>query len=457
MPNHVKQTQGVKTLLGDPKKALIKLSLPIIAANFIQTIYSIADTFWVSGLGANALASVGLFFPFFFVSIAIGIGLGAGGGSAIARRIGSHDQEGASKVATHTIVITILFAVAYTIPLILFAKPIFIKIGAGDTLPMVLAYSKIMFAGSFILFFSNIAAAILRSEGDTKRAMWAMAFGSVLNIILDPLFIYTFKLGVAGAAYATVLSMTISSLIMFDWLFLKKNTYVTLHFKRFRFDPHILKDILKVGFPASFSMISMSISMFIMNVIIVKIGGTDGVAVYSTGWRILMVATMPAFGIATALVALTGAAYGAKDYKKLSIAYHYAVKAGIIIEIPAVILVYFLAPPVASVFTQAESAMHIAPDLINFLRITSLSYPAIALGPASSSMFQGIGKGFNALTVTILRTILLMPPLVILFAMFFNRGLTGIWWGVVTANGIGAIVAFSWAKLYIRRLNKQTS
>lgn len=445
-------SEGVRTLLGDPKKAIIKLSLPVIAAISIQTIYNLVDAIWVSGLGADALAAVGFFFPFYFMSLAIGLGLGIGGGSAISRRIGAKDRAGAGSVATHTLVLMAILATVVAIPLFTFAEPIFVSVGAGRTTGLVVSYARIMFGGTFIVFFPSVASAILRAEGDVKRAMYAMAFGSVLNIALDPIFIYTLGMGVAGAAWATIISMSSTSLILINWLFLRKDTYVTFTFRGFRFDKVILRDILSVGVPASVMFLAMSFTLFIMNVIIVNVGGTDGVAVFSTGWRVVTIATLPVIGIGTAVVSVTGAAYGSRDYEKLKTAYMYAIRLGVMIEVPAAVATYLLAPYIAGAFTWAENSARIADDLVLFLSIAALTYPAVAFGPASSSMFQGTGKGVNALIVTVIRTVLLTPPLALLFAYLMGLGLPGVWWGIVVANLIGASLAFVWALLYIRGL-----
>ncbi|CAD6494164.1 MAG: MatE [Candidatus Argoarchaeum ethanivorans] len=209
-----KKTKGVKTLLGDPKKAIIKLSLPMIAAMSIQAIYNLADAIWVSGLGANALAAIGFVFPFFFLAIGLSNGLGIGAASAISRRIGASDKPGADNIAVHTIALMLLFVVVFTVPLFAFAREIFVFIGAVNVIGMTVAYGKVVIAGSIFIFFTNIANAILRGEGDVKRAMYAMALGAGLNIVLDPIFIYTFDLGIAGAAWATLLSLSITSIVM---------------------------------------------------------------------------------------------------------------------------------------------------------------------------------------------------------------------------------------------------
>ncbi len=447
------ETEGVKTLLGEPKRAIIKLALPMIIAMSVQTIYNFVDAIWVSGLGANALSAVGFFFPFFFMTMAIAMGIGLGGGSAISRRIGARDKRGADNVAAHTIVIMLLAAVFVTVPLFIFAERIFILLGAGKTLAMAVSYARIMFAGTLIIFFVNIASAVLRSEGSVKRAMLAMALGAVINIALDPIFIYTLKLGVAGAAWATILSLFITSLLLFDWLFLKKDNYVSFSFRKFRFNREIVRDILRVGLPASAQQLSMSFTMLLINLILVRVGGTDAVAIYIIGWRVATIAILPLLGIATAVVSVSAAAFGQRAFKKINIAFMHALKIGIIIEVVVGIAVFFLAPYITALFTRAEGASRIAGDLIAFLRIMCFFYPATAFGMFSSSIFQGVGKGINALIVTIIRTVLLTLIFAVLFAFILEMGLIGVWLGIVMGNTLGAAVAFLWAKSYVRGLS----
>jgi len=446
------ETEGIKTLLGDPKKAIIKLALPMIAAMSVHIIYNLVDAIWVSGLGANALSAVGFFFPFFFMAMAIATGLGLGGGSAISRRIGARDKRGADAVAAHTIIIMLLAAVVFTIPLFIFAENIFLRLGAGRTIGMAVSYARIMFAGTTIVFFVSIAATILRSEGDARRAMFAMILGSGMNMVLDPIFIYTLRLGVAGAAWATMVSLAVTSVILFYWLFLKKDTYISFSFRGFRFKREIVRDILRVGLPASAQQLSMAFTMLIINLILVRVGGTDGVAVYTTGWRVATIAILPLLGIATAVVSVTGASFGQGALEKVNTAFIYALKIGVVIEISIAIATFLLSLQITAMFTQAEAAARIADSLVVFLRIMCLFYPVAAFGILSSAMFQGTGKGINALIATIIRTLLLTPLFSLVFAFLLDQSLPGVWFGIAVGNTVGAAVAFLWAKAHIRNL-----
>ena len=462
------QTEGVKTLLGEPKKAILTLAVPMIIAMSVQTIYNLVDALWVSGFGSNwftsvdvpetgpgALAAIGFVLPFFYMAIAISNGVGVGGSSALSRRIGARDKEGADNVAIHTIIISTLIAIVFTIILFLSADKLFIAMGASqETLGMATAYGKVIFAGSIVIFFTNISNAVLRGEGDAKRAMYAMMLGAGLNIVLDPIFIYTFRLGVTGAAYATVLSMGVTTMILLYWLFFRKDTYVSFNFKGFKFNKAIIKDIFKVGLPASFQQLSMSVTMIFINLIIVKVamGGDDGVAIYNTGWRIATIAILPLLGMATAVVSVSGAAFGARAYEKLNTAFMYAVKIGLLIEIVIALAIFLLAPFITALFTSTPEGVRIEDGLLLFLRITCLFYPGAAFGIASSAMFQGVGKGVYSLIATLLRTIILTIILSATFVIFLDMGLLGIWIGIVVANITGSTVSFLWAKLLIHRL-----
>jgi putative MATE family efflux protein len=450
------QTKGLKALLGDPKKAILTLSLPMIVAMVVQTLYNLINRIWVSGLGTESAAAVGFAFPLLFMGTAIATGLGVGGGSAISRKIGAKDKKGGDIAAVHTLILMVIVALAYAIPLFVFAEDIFRLIGAGEATATASLYARIIYSASIVSFFTSIATALLRSEGDAKRSMLAMILGGILNAILDPIFIYVFGWGVPGAAIASVVSICVSASLLFYWLFFKKNTFLSFHFRGFHFNKSIIKDILAVGFPASLLQLSMAIMLFIMNIIVEHISGADGVAVFSAGWAVAMTASMPLLGMATAVVSVTGAAYGACEYKKLDIAHLYALKIGIIIETSIAIATFIFAPIITLAFTTSSDMIHLGDDITTFLRIICIYYPATAFGMLSSSLFQGVGKGLYSLIVTILRTIILIIPLAWLFGVILGWGLPGAWWGLVVANIIGSAITFIWAKIYVNSLLKST-
>ncbi len=446
------QTKGVETLLGDPKKAIIKLSIPMIAAVLSHTIYNLTDAIWVSGKGPASLSAVGFTFPFLFMAMSIANGIGIGSGAAISRRIWAGDKSSADSVASHAIVIMLIIVFLFTAAMIYLARPLMHLMGAGEALDLAVTYARIMFLGLVLIFFMQTASAILRSEGDAKRAMVVMLAGSLINIILDPIFIYTLGLGVAGAAWATLLSMSIVSLIAFYWLFIEKKTFVSFKFRGFRFDKKVLMDIGKVGVPASISQMSMALMAFSLTKIVALIGGPDGVAVYTTGWRVSTLATLPMLGVASAVTSVTAAAFGARDYKKMEISFLFALKTGVLVESVLAVLTFLFASQITWIFTWSEETARIIGDLTQLLRVVWIFFPTVAVGMLSTAMFQGAGKGLTALIMTILRTLVFTVPCVWFFGIVLEGGLLGVWNGLVVSGLIYVPIAFGWSTSYLRKL-----
>ncbi|MBA2860268.1 MATE family efflux transporter [Methanococcus maripaludis] len=448
----MKTTKGVQNLLGDPKKAIVKISLPMVIAMSFQSLYNIIDAIWVAGLGSDALAAIGLFFPFMFALMAISNGVGIGGSSAISRRIGQKNKDAADNIAVHSIVLGIIIGILL-IGVIPFLGTIFSVIGAsGSTVTMAVEYSTILFGGAVALLFTNIANAILRGEGDTKRAMYAIILGSVLNIVLDPIFIYALNMGVAGAAWATLLSLVITGILFVYWLFVKKDTFLKISFEKFKLDFNIIKEIFSIGLPASVSQLTMAFSMFLLTAIVAKAGGNDGIAVFSTGWRIVSMGTIPLVGLATGVTVVTGAAYGSANPEKLETSYKYAIKMGVIVELIIAVLILLFENQIAYLFTYSDNSVHILGDLLVFLKYMFLFYPTVPLGMLTAAMFQGVSKGNNSLFISLLRTIILQIPMAYLFGITFNQGLTGVWFGMILGHVIAVSIAYLLGLYTIKQL-----
>ncbi len=446
--NNQKDTEGTQILLADPKAAILRLSLPMMVAMTLMTLYNVVDAFWVSGLGADALAAVGFSFPLFIITIGLASGLGTGGEAALARMIGARDRIGASSVAMHTILLMTILAVAVTIPLSLFAEDIFILMGAGSAAGLATEYARVLFLGTFALLFGEVAYAILHGEGDAKRTMYAMAAGAVANIVLDPLLIYTLHMGIAGAAWATILAEVISAVPMAYWLFVKRDTYVSLYLREFAPDPVITREILQVGFPAAAEQVVLALMTLFLNGIVVLISSTDGVAIYSVGWRVVSIGLTPILAISTAVVAVTGAAYGARAYAKMESALLFAVRLGLGIGVGLAVATFIFAPQIAAIFAGPGDASAIVPGLTAFLRVMSLVYPMVGFGLISASFFQGTGLGARSLTITVLQSVVLSTLFVWIFAIELGLGLSGVWWGVAAGNAVGAMLGYAWARRY---------
>lgn len=453
MVNETKtEFEGVENILGDPKATVWKISLPLIISLFITSLYSVIDAAWVSSLGADPLAGIGFVNPVFIALVGIGNGLAAGATSAISKYIGEGNKKKADNGSVHAVFITVIVSIVTSLVLLIFLKDILLAIGASNTIKYAMDYGTILVVGSILIILSNSLYGVLRAEGDGKRAMYAMLFASVLNIILDPIFIYHFGLGVKGAAIATLISLLLVNIILFYWFYFKKNTYLKPFLNNFVFDMDITKDILKVGFPASLELINNALFAALFSLLLTIVATTDAVAVYSTGWRIVTIVTTPMLAVATALISVVAANYGAKRYENIQIAHRYSMKIGIIFGIIAAVLLYIFAEPIVYLFAYTGTSMRLEPQLVSFLKCIVFYFPTMAYGACSTYVFQGTGNGLTACFQTVLRETVFTLGFAILLSMVFGFGEYGAWWGIILGELVVNTITLIWADLHIKRL-----
>lgn len=442
---------NVDVLLGNPKRALVRMSIPLIISLLISSLYNLIDAMWVSSLGADALAGVGFVTPIFMILIGFGNGLGAGAAFALSKYIGEENKQKADNGSIHSILITIVTSVILTLVLLIFLKDILNLMGAGQTIGYAMDYGLIIVSGSIFVILSNALYGIFRGEGDSSRPMYAMIASAILNIILDPIFIYTLGLGVKGAAIATLISSLFVIFVLFYWFYIKKDTYLKPYFANFKFEKEISIDIIKVGFPASLQLLNNALFAALFSALLAFISSTDSVAVYSTGWRVVIIGTTPILAIGTALISVIAANYGARNYENIKIAHRYAMKISMLFAVLVMILTMVFAPQIASVFASGSSE-RIYGELMAFLTWIVLYYPTMAVGVASTYVFQGIGCGITAMFQTIMRETGFTLCFALLFTLVFNWGVWGAWMGIVLGEIVSNNITLIWANSHINKL-----
>ena len=452
MAEFSRRTKDVNILTGDPKKAIVAMIVPITIALVIQTLNNMIDSVWVAGLGSTALAAVGVVFPIFFILVAIGNGIGIGASQAIARRIGAKDTEGADKAAVQGVMLTIAAGVIMTVVLFIAAPYILAAIGGADYLDECLAYAYPVILGCIVFFMSGYLTNLLRSEGAAKRSMNIQILAAAINIVLDPIFIYIFGWGLMGAAVATLLAMFISLLICVYWYKIKKDTYLKLSFSGFRFDRVICKDIFSVGLPAAMEMLLISVTSMIMNIIVVGVGGTDGVAIFTSAWRIINMLMIPMMAVSQAMVPVCAVSYGARRVDRIDTAYKYAVKLILLVMIAITAVTLIFAPQICVMFTYSDNTAGLRDGMVEMLRIMVLALPLMGLGFVSSGFFQALGMGMKSLISTLFRN-LLQIPICIYLATFGI--LSYIWVGAATAEIFGSVVMGFWGFLLLKYMLRE--
>ncbi|MDO5852049.1 MAG: MATE family efflux transporter [Methanobacteriaceae archaeon] len=441
-------------ITGDPKRAVRKLAVPMMISMLLIMAYNLVDSVWVAGLGSDALAALGFVTPVFMILIGLGNGIGAGANSLIARNIGAKDKENADNSAIHSLIMTLIISIIAPMVLLPILKNILLVMGAGSSVELGLQYGNVIFLFMIVFLFSSVGAAVLRSEGDVKRATYSMAITAILNMILDPIFIYTLGMGMAGAAWATIISAGISCIVIGYWIWVKKDTYLTITRDRFHYKKDIVKGILLVAIPATIEFLAMSVLSIIMNTMLVIVGGTSAVAVYTAGFRLIQMATIPIMGFGTALLTVAGASYGSRRYDNLEIAYNYSIKLCEIMALIMIVLIYVFADQISIIFCYSSASVVLAPRIAQFLRIMSFFLLAMPMGVISASTFQGVGKGTTSLILTLIRSLIFESVFAYIFGLVLGWGETGMYIGIVIGVTLGSLVSLAWGKLFISRLKK---
>lgn len=448
------KSKNIEMITGDPKKAIIKLALPMMLSMLLIMLYNLADSIWVSGLGPDALAAIGFITPLFMVLVGLGNGIGAGANSLIARNIGAKNFKQANNAGLHAILLSVIVSIIFTILIEALMVPILESMGAGESIGYALDYSYIIFAFLFIFVYSGVASAIFRSEGDMRRATIAIAVTAIMNIVLDPIFIYVLNLGIAGAAWATVISATLSCVVMSYWIWGKKDLYLDLSLKNFSYEGSLMLDILQVAIPSTLENIVFSALAVIINSMLVLAEGTTAVAVYTASMRIVQLSMIPLIGLGTAVLTVAGVAYGAHNYNNLKTAHSYSIKVAFAISIALGAVMYIFSSQIATMFSYTSASASLSPQIATAISVLSLFVLAVPHGMMSSMMFQGVGKGTYSLIITLLRSLILESVFAYIFGFIFGWGVVGIYAGVLLGCFIGGTIGYVWAKFFIRKFKQ---
>ena len=457
MDSHSESKSRLKIFLDNPSKALWSLAIPIMLGMGIQTLYNLVDMIFIGTLGGQSITGIAFNMPLFFLVLGLTMGLGTGVTASIARFIGQNNKKEADNSAEHAIFMAVVISLFLSSLGLLFGERILSLFGAeGEILSIGWEYLHVMCVGMPFMIFSGFFRSILAGEGDMKLPMMVAGLGTVLNIILDPIFIFDlenygglgFGLGVAGAAMATVISQVIVFCVFIYMLFVKKHSYITFRLKDFSFSSDIIWDIVKVGLPASLSMVVMAIGQGVFNKILIHFSA-DTVAAYQVAGRIDMLVFLPIFSIAASLTTLVGMFFGAKEYDIFRFTIKYGIMSAFCITVLSSVLIYLFADLAVGFFTDDELIISIA---VTFLKLFAFVYPLISVGITTGRVLQGLGKGLPVLVITIVRVLGVSAPLAFLFIFYMGKPVEWVWYSMMISTIVAFTIAVIWLLSTIRKL-----
>ena len=431
-------------------KLLLKFSLPAIVGMLVSALYNVVDSAFVGrGVGDLALAGITVSLPLMTTFMACVMLIGMGATSLISIRMGEKKGEEAEQIIGNALVLFIVIGLSLTVIGLIFLEPILVAFGASpDVLPFAMDYMRIILLGSVFMAVGLGMNNFIRAEGNPKIAMNTMLIGAVTNIILDYVFIFIFNWGIKGAAFATILSYTVTS----TWVlyhFLKGNSKLKIKVENLRLNKLAVRGIMVVGFPTFAMQITNSIQHLILNKSLAHHGGDMSLAAIGIIMSISTLLVMPAMGISQGAQPIIGYNYGAKNYGRVKD----TLKLAIVSATSIVTLGYLI----SIIFpTQLISLFNEKPELIELgthaMAIFFKFLPLIGVQIMSASYFQAVGKATQATLLSLSRQVFIFIPLLVIFPL--KWGLEGIWWSSPISDIAAFVVTGIWLWIEIRHLSK---
>lgn len=429
---------------GKVLSVLTNLALPIMGTSFLQFAYNIIDMIWVGGLGSNAVASIGS--ASFFVGLGYSINslVAIGTGIKVSHSLGRKENSEARQYINAGLFINVILGLICGLALIFFGKAFIGFLNINNLIVEKDAYLYLVLSAPtlFFIFFNLFYARILGSYGNNKEALKISAIGIIINILLDPVFIYIFKLGVQGAALGSLVAHIVMFLIYrikFKGSF-NYNKKIGLDYKK-------VNEIVKLGAPMAFQRILFTLINIILARIIAKFG-SDALAAQKIGLQIESLGYMVIGGFQGAIASFTGQNFGAKKFDRIKEGYYAALKIGIIYSVILSIVFIFFNVPLIKIFISEDNTIVIASA---YLQVIGFSQIFSTIEVVSNGLFTGVGKPNIPATISVVFTALRIP-MALLFTIFL--GLNGIWLSIALSSMFKGIAAYLIYIVKVRKENK---
>lgn len=416
-------------------KALVSLGIPIMIGMLINALYNLVDAYFVGGLGESPMGAISIVFPLGQVVVGLGLMFGNGAASYLSRLLGSGDKKTANIVASTALYSSVLIGAVLIIFATIFLKPILTSLGATETImPYALTYARIYVISCIFNVFNVTMNNIVASEGAAKTTMCALLLGAVINIGLDPLFIYTFDMGVAGAAIATAISQFVSTLVYLTYILRKKSAF-TFSIKEFIPTQQTFVEILKIGIPTLTFQLLTSLSIALIN----RASSDYGDAVIAgmgAVTRVTSMGTLVVFGFLKGFQPIAGFSYGAKNFKRLRESIKISILWSTIFCVAVGLLMVVFSTQIISQFANGNGEMISVGQ--KSLVANGLSFFLFGFYTVYSSLFLALGKGRAGFFLGACRQGICFVPIIFLLPAIW--GLSGILYAQPIADIISAII-----------------
>ncbi|WP_293750481.1 MATE family efflux transporter [uncultured Paraglaciecola sp.] len=444
MTSSTKTARHPDLLNNDIANTLRKMTLPMIVGMVVLMTFGLVDTFFIGMLGTQELAAISFTFPVTFTVISLNIGLGIGTSAVIAKLLGAGQHDQAKETATGALMLTMVLAIVLAIVGVLTMEPIFRLMGADEEqLVLIREYMLVWYGAGVFLAMPMVGNSVLRASGDTKTPSYVMAFGGLINVVLDPILIFGWgpvpAFGIQGAAIATLIAWAVG---LFYILYV-------LAVKRKLMEPKLLNwqqlkrstgGILKIGLPASGANMLTPISAGVVTAIVAGYG-PEAVAAWGVGGRLESIASIVVLSLSMSLPPFISQNFGANKLERVGQAYSLCVKFVIVWQLIVFAILAVLSGVIANIFTNEPK---VSATIIMFLLIVPLGYGLQGVTILTNSSFNAMHMPMSALSLNGMRLFVFFVPFSFIGSYWF--GLLGLFWAGVMANLTVGCIAFIWFK-----------
>lgn len=435
----------------DIGKLLIQYAIPSIIATTASAIYSITDSIFIGhGVGALAISGLAITFPLMNLSAALGSMVGVGAAALLSMRLGQRDYDSANKIVGNVVMLLLILGIIFTIPTLIFLRPILYLFGASEeTMPYAYDFMQIIVGSTIVTHMYFSLNALIRASGQPKKAMQATITTVIINIILNPLFIFGFGWGIRGSAIATV----ISQVVVLMWqlhFFRQKDNFLTISRNNLQLDRKIVFDSLSIGLSSFLINAVSSVIVIIINQGLRKHGGDLAIGAFGIVNRAAMLFVMIVFGLNQGMQPIAGYNFGAKLYDRVLEVLKKSVVFATIVMSAGFLVAEFFPQSIVSLFTNDQEL--ISKSEVG-LRIVFVFYPFIGFQIVVSTFFQSIGKAGKAIFLSLTRQVIFLIPFLFVLPHYF--AINGVWAAMPASDALSIIVSGIMIHLQIKELRRE--
>ena len=446
MINKYEERLGTERML----PLVFKMALPAVAAQFVNLLYSMVDRIYIGhipGIGTDALAGVGVTTSLVILISSFSAIVGGGGAPLAAIALGQGDRSRAGKILGNGFILLILFTLFTSLIAYTFMEPILLFTGASEnTLEYAVNYLSIYLLGTIFVEISTGLNSFINAQGRPAIAMYSVLIGALLNIVLDPIFIFWLDMGVKGAAYATVIGQIASAVLLLVFQ-IKLNKEFEHDVKYMKPDVGIIKEIYAIGLPAIIAQALMSIMVYVMNLIL-KFNPSAQTA-YGLFYKVQQFVLFLAFGLRDAITPIIAFAYGMRSKKRIQDGIKYGLIYTVALMILGIAITEIFPGAFATLFNAGQSRAY----FISAMRVISLSFLFAGINVAYQGIYQAVNSGMESLVISLLRQLVIILPLAGIFSIFARNGQMGvalIWWAFPITEVIACLVGY----VFLKRIRK---